>query len=77
MKNEKYGIDNIGVVFLKSKQVNYYINYFILLLSPWQYIPKNKYINELQIFISKYYRNKIYLYLFNKALELNKILINK
>ena len=77
IKKKKYGIDNIGAVFLKSKQINYYINYFILLLSPWQYIPNNKYINELQIFISKYYKKNIYLYLFNKALELNKILINK
>ena len=75
--NEKFGIGNIGAVFLKSNQKKYYINYFILLLSPWQYIPNDKYIKELQIFISKYYKKNIYLYLFNKAVEVNKIFIKK
>ena len=69
---QKYGIENIGAVFLESNQRKYYINYFILLLSPWQYSPKDIYIKELQIFISKYYKKNIYLYLFNKAVETNK-----
>lgn len=56
---KKYGIENIGAVFLKSNQKKYYLNYFILLFSPWQYMPEDKYIKELQIFISKYYKNNI------------------
>ena len=67
----------IGAVFLKSNQKKYYINYFILLLSPWEYVPNDKYIKELQIFISKYYKKNIFLYLFNKAVEVNKIFIQK
>ena len=74
---KEYGIENIGAVFLKSKQNKYYINYFILLLSPWQYIPNNKYIKELQAFIQKYYKKNIYLYLFNEAVEANKIYCQK
>ena len=75
--NKKYGIENIGAIFLKSNQKKYYINYFLLLLSPWQYIPNDKYIKELQVFISKYYKKNIYLYLFNKAVEAHKIFIKK
>lgn len=74
---KRYGISNIGAVFLKSNQKKYYINYFILLFAPWQYIPNDKYIKELQMFIPKYYKKNIYLYLFNKAVEVNKKNIKK
>ena len=69
--------DNIGAVFLYPNQKKYYLNYFLLLLTPWEYIPTEKHIKELQIFIEKYYRDKKYLDLFNKAIQENTIYVNE
>ena len=57
-------ISNIGAVFLKPNQEEHYINYFLLLLNFWEYIPEDKYINDLRLFIQKYYKNNKYLGVF-------------
>ena len=75
--SDKPIIGNIGAVFLEKNQENYYINYFLLLLSFWEeMLPENQ-INDLKIFIKKYYKNEIYLKIFNQAVYLNKIYISK
>ena len=71
IKNEKSGIENIGAIFLYSNQKKHILDYFLLLLSQWEYMPNNKMINDLRIFIKKYYKKKIYLHIFNKAVEYN------
>ena len=77
IKEKDNNFDNIGAVCLYPNQKKYYLNYFLLLLTPWEYIPVEKHIKELQIFIGKFYRNKIYLDLFNKAIQENTIYVNK
>ena len=76
-EKDSNNIDNIGAVFLYPNQKKYYLNYFLLLLTPWEYMPIEKHINELQIFIEKYFRKKIYIDLFNKSIQENKIYINE
>ena len=69
--------ENIGAIILESNQEKYYLNYFLLLLSPWDYLPNNTYIDELRIFIRSYYKKDIYSYIFNKSYEENKIYVEK
>jgi hypothetical protein len=75
IENKRY-IDNIGAIHLYQNQKKYYLNYFLLLLSPWEYLPNQKHIQELREFIKKYYKEDIYINLFNKAVEENTIYIN-
>ena len=77
ISNKEQGIENIGGILLSPNQYKYYKNYFLLLFSPWQYFPEEKHIQELEYFINKYYKKKIYLYLFQKAVKLNRIYLNK
>ena len=76
IENEKKQIENIGAIRLYSNQRKYYLNYFMLLLTPWDYMPSEKHIQELRDFIKKYYRPEIYLRIFNTAVEENKKYIN-
>ena len=69
-------IANIGAIHLYSNQKKYYLSYFMLLLSPWEYMPSEEHIQELRDFIKKYYKQEIYLDIFNKAVAENKIYIN-
>ena len=39
IKDNKYGSKNIGAIFLNPNQKKYYLNYFFLLLTPWEYMP--------------------------------------
>ena len=71
------GIDNIGAVFLYKNQQKYYLDYFILLLTYWEYMPSENQIEELRIFIKKYYNNQLYLSIFEQAVKYNKFYINK
>ena len=77
IKNKNNRIENIGAIHLYPNQKKYYLNYFLLLLSPWEYYPNENHIRDLRIFIKKYYKEEIYLFLFNKAVIENKIYINK
>lgn len=76
IEDENKGAENIGAVFLNSNNENDYLNYFLLLLSPWEYMPSNTHIKQLRAFISKYYKKKIFLHLFDRAVEENNIYIN-
>ena len=62
---------NIGAAILYPNQEKHYINYFLLLLSFWEEIPSKIQINNLRIFIKKYYKNEKYLNIFNFAVEKN------
>ena len=73
-KNDDY-IGNIGAVFLYPNQKNHYLDYFLLLLNLWEYMPKDNQINDLRIFIKEYYKNDFYLKLFNIAVKKNSISI--
>ena len=70
-------IGNIGAVFLEKNQEKYYISYFLLLLSFWEEMLSETELNELRIFIKKFYKKEIYLKIFNQAINLNKIYISK
>ena len=76
MENKKKKIENIGAIHLYPNQKKYYLNYFLLLMAPWEYMPNEKHIQELREFIKKYYKEEKYLNVFNKAVEENNIYIN-
>ena len=61
LQNNNGGISNIGAAFLYSNQENYYLDYFLLLLNFWEYMPKEEQINDLRIFIQKYYKDIKYI----------------
>ena len=77
MQDNKYGAENIGAIFLNPNQKKFYLNYFFLLLTPWDYMPTDSQIDELRIFIKKYYKKNEYLKFFNKAVSENKIYLDK
>lgn len=77
LKNNKGSFDNIGGIFLHPNQDKYYINYFLLLLCPWEYIPTDRQINDMKSFIKKYYKNNLYLQIFEYAVMMNKLSIKK
>ena len=69
-KNED--ISNIGAVFLYPNQKDHYIDYFLLLLNFWEYIPNDNQLNDLRLFIQKYYKNTKYINIFDRAIRENK-----
>ena len=75
--NLKKGFENIGGIFLHPNQDKYYINYFLLLLCFWEYIPTERHINDMKSFIKKYYKNNLYLQIFETAVIMNKISIKR
>ena len=77
IKHPKYGFENICAIFLSKNQEKYYLNYFILLISPWEYLPNDEQLLQLRIFISKYYKKDIYLNIFERAVKENKIYIKR
>ena len=77
IKDPKYGFENICAIFLSQNQEKYYLNYFILLISPWEYMPTDEQLLQLKFFISKYYKEDIYLNIFNRAVKENKIYIKR
>lgn len=72
LRNNKGELSGIGGIFLYPNQKKYYLNYFLLLLCFWEYIPTDKQINDMVQFIKKYYNNEIYLQIFNIAVKKNK-----
>ena len=70
-------IENIGAIILHSNQEKYYLNYFLLLLSPWDYLPKKSDVDEIRKFIKSYYKNDLYLSLFDKSYEENFVYVKK
>ena len=76
IEDKNKGAENIGAIFLNSNKEKDYLNYFLLLLTPWEYMPSKTKIEELRVFILKHYKKKIFLNLFNRAVEENNIYIN-
>ena len=74
--NNNEHLSNIGAIRLYSNQYKYYLNYFLLLLSPWEYFPSENHIDELRVFIKNYYKKEIYLKLFNIAVKENFMYVN-
>ena len=72
ISDTKSGIANIGCVVLSPNQEEHYKDYFLLLMSFWEEMPTEKQINDLRLFIKKYYIKDIYLNIFNAAVEKNK-----
>ena len=56
---------------MHPNQNKYYINYFLLLLCSWEYMPTDRQINDIQKFIIKFYNNNLYLKIFNTAVIRN------
>ena len=70
-------LENIGAVFLYKDQKQHYLDYFLLLNGFWEYMPSKKQIEDIRIFIKKYYNNDLYLQLFDNSVYYNQIYINK
>ena len=70
-------VNNIVSVFLYPHQENHYIDYFLILLNSWEYMPLDNQIEDLKIFIKNYYKKNIYLNLFNTAVLHKKKAINR
>ena len=75
--NSQKCLENMGAIILYPNQEKYYLNYFLLLLSPWDYLPKKSFIKELRRFIKGYYKKDIYLELFDKSVEENSLYVKK
>ena len=71
LRSDKIKLSGIGGIFLHSNQEKYYLNYFLLLLCFWEYLPTDRQINDMKIFIKKYYNNDLYLQIFNIAVNKN------
>ena len=74
---DKLNIENMGAIFLYQNQEKYYLDYFLLLLNFWEYMPSEKQIEELRVFIKKYYDKDLYLLIFESAIRNNKNYVNK
>ena len=68
----KKSVSKMGAVFLYPNQEEHYLDYFLLLLNFWEYIPKENHLNDLRSFIEKYYKDKIYIDIFDTAVKENK-----
>ena len=67
---------NIGAIFLSKNQKKYYLNYFLLIMNIWQYLPPDEHLNSLRKFISKYYEDKLLLRIFDNSVNYNKMFFN-
>ena len=63
---------NVGAVCLEEKQEKYYLNYFLLLMTLWQYMPTNQNLIDLRNFIEKYYKSSLFLNIFDFAVNYNR-----
>jgi predicted O-methyltransferase YrrM len=70
-------LENMGAVFLYKNQKKHYLDYFLLLNGFWEYMPTKSQIQDLRLFIKKYYNNDLFLRLFNNTVTFNQIYINK
>lgn len=70
-------LENMGAVFLYKNQKKHYLDYFLLLNGFWEYMPTKSQIQNLRLFIKKYYNNDLFLRLFNNTVTFNQIYINK
>ena len=76
-KSNENHLMNIGVVFLDNNQKKYYLNYFLLLVNIWSYLPTDRQLNEFRDFIIKYYNDTILLKIYDNSDFFNKKVYNK
>lgn len=70
-------LEDIGAAFLYKNQSNHYIDYFLLLNCFWEYMPAEIHLKFIRKFIKKYYKNDLYLRLYDNSVKNNKIYIQK
>ena len=63
---------NIGAVCLSKNQKKYYLNYFLLMMTIWQFMPTNEQLEGLREFIKKYYKDPVFLRIFENSVDYNK-----
>ena len=68
---------NIGAVHLSKNQKQYYLNYFLLLMTIWEYMPTDMQLNSLRNFIIQYYNDELLLKIFDDTVDFNKKFFNK
>ena len=72
LKGNENQLYNIGVIFLYKNQKSHYKEYFLSLMVIWDYMPNITQLNDMRIFIKKYYNDDFLLELFNEAVDFNK-----
>ena len=72
LNDEQNGFVNIGVICLNKNQKQYYLNYFLLLMNIWQYLPTEEQLIGLRKFIIKYYNNDVLLRIYDYSVEQNR-----
>lgn len=77
LKKGNKNFDNIGAIYLDKNQKKYYLNYFLLLMNIWQYMPSEKHLKSLRDFICKYYENKQLLEIYDYSVEKNRKLFEQ
>lgn len=73
----EYNFINVGVICLDKNQEKYYLNYFLLMMNFWQYIPTDKQLSNLREFIIKYYGDKQLLRIYDNSIDCNKKIFKK
>ena len=68
---------NIGAIYLSKNQKQYYLNYFLLLMTVWEYMPTDVQLNGLRDFIIKYYKDEVLLKIFERTVYFNKKFFKK
>ena len=72
LKGNENQLYNIGAIFLYKNQKSHYKEYFLSLMVIWDYMPNITQLNDMRIFIKKYYNDDFLLELFNEAVDFNK-----
>ena len=67
-----HDFSNIGAICLAENQKKYYLNYFLLIMTIWQYIPSDKQLTGLRKFIEKYYEDKTLLRIYDNSVFYNR-----
>ena len=76
LKTNLRDFENIGVVCLAEGQKDYYLNYFLLMMTIWGYMPTDGQLNGLREFIKKYYKDELLLRIFDNSVDYNKKFFN-
>ena len=65
-------LDNMGAIFLHKYQYNHYQDYFLSLMTIWDYMPSNEQLKDLRNFIQNYYKNDDLLEIYDESVRFNK-----
>lgn len=67
-----HDFDNISAICLAENQKKYYLNYFLLIMTIWQYMPSESQLDSLRKFIEKYYEDKTLLRIYDNSVFYNR-----